>query len=51
MVLGAKFNEGTNFSGHYTFLNIYENLTNLVSLESHGRVEYCNGNYFEKKKN
>ena len=28
---------------------LLKNLKILVSLESHGRVEYCNGNYFGKK--
>ena len=34
------FNYCNDFLGYTNFFNNYKNLINLVSLESHGRVEY-----------
>ena len=38
----------TSFSCHYNFLKILKNLIKLVALESHDRMKYYNGYYFEK---
>ena len=40
------------FRTNYDFLNIFfkKTIINLVSLQSHDRVVYCNGKYFRKKK-
>ena len=41
----------TRCSGLYNFLNIEKYAINLISLKSHGRVEYYNIKYFGKDKN
>ena len=39
------------FRTNYDFLNIFfkKTIINLVSLQSHDRVVYCNGKYLEKR--
>ena len=39
------------FQAIINFWKYKKNLMNLVSTGTHGRVEYCNGKYFGKKKN
>lgn len=39
----------SNFSNHYIFINISNNLIHLVSLGSHGQVKYQNGTCLDKE--
>ena len=50
LILSIIFCSSHYFLGYYNFRNIQNNVINLVSLESQGRVEYDNRKYYGKKK-